>query len=202
MFLLTGGRKQEVLGLRRVDLAWSDELVRFVAYEGRTLKRGDGRAVPLWPQLGEILRAYLRATEAHVSGLLFPSPVPHRREPRWRIGNLRKALEWALKRAGIDKPVTLHTLRHTYTAARLQTYHVGPRGELVQVGVYQVARELGHRSSAMVEQIYGHVAPRPERLQPEVRYPISRGERAKVDEFVTTGVTATPLPVERLVAKL
>ena len=83
---------------------------------------------------------------------------------------MREALAWALNRAGIEKHVTLRTLRHTYCAARLQTYHVGPRGEAAQVGVFQVARELGHRSSAMVEKIHGHVAPRPDRLQPEVRY--------------------------------
>ncbi len=148
-------------------------MLRIVPCAERALKRGDGRSVPLWPQLGDWLREYLRTTEAHVSGLLFPSPVPHRAATgaRWRLYNLRRALAWTIEEAGIDKQVTLHTLRHTYCAMRLQTYHHGPNGQLIQVGVYQVARELGHRNTDMVEQVYGHVAPRPERLQPEVRYP-------------------------------
>ena len=84
--------------------------------------------------------------------------------------DVREALDWALKEAEIDKHVSLHTLRHTYCASRLQTYHYGPNGQAIQVGVFQVACELGHRGGAMVEQVYAHVSPRPDRLQPEVRY--------------------------------
>jgi len=47
---------------------------------------------------------------------------------------------------------------------------VGPNGQPVQVGVFQVARELGHRGTLMLETCYGHIAANPDRLQSEVRY--------------------------------
>lgn len=123
-------------------------------------------------------------------GLLFPSPAPHRasRTAHWRVYNLRKALAWTIEKAGLEKRVTLHTLRHTYCATRLQTYHHAPEGQLIQVGMYQVARELGHRSTGMVEHIYGHVAPRPE-LAARVRYPV-KGTWTPGEAVAQVGTTA------------
>ena len=47
----------------------------------------------------------------------------------------------------------LHAFRHSYTAARLQTLeHVAP------VHIWQIASELGHQSTAMIEKRYGHLA--------------------------------------------
>ena len=65
---------------------------------------------------------------------------------------LDRALAAAVKKAEIDKPVTLHTLRHTYTAHRLYTLEGG-----ATVSVWDVACELGHRDTGMIERVYGHV---------------------------------------------
>ena len=48
--------------------------------------------------------------------------------------------------AEIDKHTTLHSLRHRYTAARLQTTDGG-----APVSVYTVMRELGHSTLSLIE---------------------------------------------------
>jgi integrase len=68
------------------------------------------------------------------------------------LTDLRGSLSRALRNAGIDKRVTLHTLRHCYTAARLQTTDNG-----APVSVFTVMRELGHRSIDLIETTYGHL---------------------------------------------
>ncbi len=74
------------------------------------------------------------------------------------IRDVRKALAHIASRAGFpEKYVHLHMLRHTYTAARIQTLD---RGE--PIALYTVARELGHRSPDMIEDRYGHLHDRTE----------------------------------------
>ena len=74
------------------------------------------------------------------------------------IRDVRKALDHIGARAGFPKGyVRLHMLRHTYTAARLQTCDRGR-----PVAMYTVARELGHTGTDMLEDRYGHVHERTE----------------------------------------
>ncbi len=74
---------------------------------------------------------------------------------------VRKALapiDHIVTRAGFNNgDVRLHQLRHTYTAARIQTLDRGR-----PVALYTVARELGHRSLNMIEDRYGHLHDRAE----------------------------------------
>ena len=81
--------------------------------------------------------------------LLFPS---HRHRSERPYVEIDHALATAVARAKIEKPVTLHTLRHTYTAHRLYTVEGG-----APVSVWDVAIELGHRDTGMIEQVSGHV---------------------------------------------
>lgn len=171
--LLTGGRNSEICGLEGSDVDFVNGVVRFRENRWRRLKRGGERAVPLWPQLREILTEYLNSTPPHISGLLFPSPVDGKPLRTWRA-----SLKRACERAEINKRVTPHTLRHTYTAARLQTYHTGPNGELVQLSAYHVARELGHSSTNMIERVYGHILQRGN-LLPEVKSDSEEAEQTK-----------------------
>ena len=67
------------------------------------------------------------------------------------LGGIRGSLKAALRGANIDKRVALHTLRHTYTAARLQTTDGGK-----QISLWTVAKELGHKNVSRVEDTYGH----------------------------------------------
>ena len=68
------------------------------------------------------------------------------------LSDVRGSLSHALRNAGIDKAVTLHSLRHTYAAARLQTTDHG-----APVSIFTVMRELGHRSIGLIESTYGHL---------------------------------------------
>ncbi len=144
-YLLTGGRKSEVLGLLVGDVDFDAGLIRIRPNEHRGLKRQwSERVVPLWPQLREILEPYVEALDASPDDLLFPGLTGG------MIIDLRKPLKEIAKRAGVAVP-RLTKFRHTYATARLQTTDGGK-----EISVWQVAKELGHRSVARVEDTYGH----------------------------------------------
>lgn len=145
-FLLTGGRRAEVFGLELHDVDFEHRVVHFRDSGWRRLKRPRHRRhVPLWPQLEAILREHIERW-GNRDGLICPAAHGG------MLRDLRGSLEAAVKRAGIEKHVTLHTLRHTYAAARMQTLdHDAP------VSPYTVMRELGHGSIALIEKTYGHL---------------------------------------------
>lgn len=147
-FLLTGGRPAEVLGLEVSDISLERQTVTFRPNQWRRLKTASSlRVVPLWPQLEEILREYLRATP-RVGGLLFPSV-----KTGGLITDIRKAVDQIAVRAGWKAgEVRPYAFRHTYTAARLQTLDMG-----YPVSIYTVAKELGHGGDALVRRVYGHL---------------------------------------------
>jgi integrase len=148
-FLYTGGRKQEILGLERGDVDLAEGYVHIQPNRWRGLKsRHSRRRVPLWPALRRILEAQLGGLPP-TGALLFPS---HRHRTERPYVELDGALAAVVAHANIDKPVTLHTLRHTYTAHRLCTLEGG-----APVSVWDVACELGHRDTGMIERVYGHV---------------------------------------------
>ena len=150
-FLLTGGRKSEVLGLEVDDLSFDRKTVTFRPNKWRRLKTATShRTVRMWPQLEEALRPYVFGGSAPAAGLLFPSP---RLVPQGMVWDLRKALNAIGGRAGW-KPgeITTKQFRHTFTAARLQTLDRGH-----PVSVYTVAKELGHGGDQLVKRVYGHL---------------------------------------------
>jgi integrase len=145
-FLLTGGRAQEVFGLETRDIDREGGIVHFRPNDWRRLKQNHHcRLVPLWPQLDQILQDYLERYE-RTTGLLFPA------SSGGMITDLRGSLGRALAEAEIEKRITWHSFRHTYTAARLQTTDHG-----APVSPYTVMRELGHRSFTLIEKTYGHL---------------------------------------------
>jgi integrase len=149
-FLLTGGRKNEVLGLAPGDVSFERGVITIRPHPWRSLKtRGSRRTVPLWPQLREILEPFMDPASRPPGQLLFPS-----RRGKGMIHDLRRPLEAIAKRAGLDPgEIHIHAFRHTYAAARLQTLDHG-----APVSPFTVARELGHISTALIERIYGHVS--------------------------------------------
>lgn len=164
-FLLTGGRKSEVFGLEVDDVSLAHNKIYFRPNTWRRMKtRGSERSTPLWPQLATILRDYLmeRERSGGIKGtLLFPSA---RVGAERMLSDVRKALDHIGERAGFQRgEIRLHGLRHTYTAARIQTCDSGR-----PVSLYTVARELGHRSTEMIEARYGHLHDRAQTGCPEV----------------------------------
>lgn len=148
-FLLTGGRKSEVLGLELEDLSFDRRTVTFRPNAHRRLKtRSAHRTVPLWPQLEEILRRHVFASSGPREGLLFPSVRTGE-----RIHDTRKALDAIAKRASWKAgEIRTRIFRHTYCAARIQTLDRG-----APVSPWTVAREMGHGGRSLVDRVYGHL---------------------------------------------
>ena len=113
----------------------------------RDLKtEGSERSVPLWPDLSVALAPLV--AERHPEAPLFPSP----RTPGQPVHSVRRAWSSVRDKAELPSWVDFHTCRHTYASARIQTAEGGQ-----PVSPFTVARELGHRSTMMVEQRYGHL---------------------------------------------
>lgn len=149
-FLLTGGREAEALGLEVGDVSFDRKTVTFRPNQWRRLKtKKSHRVVPLWPQLEEILRPYVFG-ERPPSRLLFPS---YRTGEEAMLTDWRKLLDAIAERGGW-KPGEIRSkqFRHGYITARLQTLDRG-----APVSAWTLAREVGHSSTDMIEETYGHL---------------------------------------------
>lgn len=153
-FLLTGGRKSEVLGLEVEDVSFDRKTVTFRPNRWRRLKtRTSHRVAPLWPQLEEILRPHVFGGSGPPGSLLFPSARLEERGSEGMIRDTRKALDAIGERAGWKSgEIRTRIFRHTYCATRLQTLDHG-----APVSEYTVAHELGHGGHAMIRRVYGHL---------------------------------------------
>lgn len=163
-FLLTGGRRAEVLGLEVDDVSFDRRTVTFRSNQWRRLKTEKSeRVVPLWSQLLEILGEYL--AQSPPARLLFGS---HRGNEESIVWNYEKTLDAVAKKLDFRKgEIRAQRFRNTYCAARLQTLDHG-----APVSPYTVAREMGHASMDMVQRVYGHLG--------EIRH------RAEVVEYRTS----------------
>lgn len=172
-FLLTGGRKAEVLGLDVEDVSFDREEVRFRPNTHRGLKTGTShRAVPLWPQLREILQQWMYGGDVpRTQGLLFPA------SHGGKVTDLRKSLDAIGAMCGFGEgEVRTRRFRHTYCSARLQTVqrivkpgkdpatHPEPY-EWVEVSRFDVQKEMGHGGATLVDRIYGHRSRNPYRSE-------------------------------------
>jgi integrase len=182
-FLLTGGRRAEVLGLEVGDVSFDRKTVTLRPNSWRRLKTATSfRSLPLWPQLEEILRAYVFGAGAPPGRLLFPC---YRTGEEAMLTDLRKLLDASSTRAGWKTgEIRSKMFRHTYTAARLQTLDHGS-----PVSVYTVAKELGHGGEAMVRRVYGHLGQVRHRSE-VVEYRVEQHMKALQDRLA---VLAPPL---------
>lgn len=151
--LLTGGRKDEVLGLEAGDVSFTRKTVTFRPNAWRRLKTAKSqRPVPLWPQLEEILGPHILPLDRTPRvGLLFPTE--NRRGEVAKMTNFDKALDYMAVQAGWKAgEIRSRMFRNAYAAARLQTTEGG-----MPVSPYTVSREMGHHSLSMIERTYGHL---------------------------------------------
>lgn len=148
-FLLTGGRKSEVLGLAVDDVSFDRGTVTFRPNEHRRLKTSTShRVVPLFPQLREILQEHVFGGPGPPSGLLFPSPRGGK-----RIKDIRKLLDAIADRVGwAEGEIRTRIFRHTFCAAALQLTDRG-----AAISRYTVAKWMGHGGTRLVERVYGHL---------------------------------------------
>jgi integrase len=202
-FLLTGGRRAEVLGLEVGDISFDRKTVTFRLHDHRRLKNAtSARVIPLWPQLEEILRPYVFGQDRPPTRLLFPaeSDLGER-----MVTNFDGTLDQVAIRAGFweyvrgadgepakdtkGQPKKRGTIRsrmfrHTYCAARLQTLDQG-----APVSVYSVGRELGHGGDSLVKRVYGHIGEVRHRSE-VVEYRVEQHEERLKERLATLeGVT-------------
>lgn len=133
----TGMRVSEVTRLLITDLDSGRMAIRVEQGKGRK-----DRYVMLSPSLLETLRAYWR--ESKPKGFLFPGVGG--KKPLC-ISAAQKAFDRARLQAGIKKPVSFHTLRHSFAT------HLIESGTSVRT----IQALLGHRSLQTTER-YTHLA--------------------------------------------
>jgi site-specific recombinase XerD len=143
-----GLRASEVVSLKIADIDSTRMVIRVEQGKGRK-----DRYVMLSPPLLDLLRAWWR--EAQPQGWLFPGQNPVN---PLTTRQLRRACHAAAEAAGIDKRVSLHTLRHSFATHLLE--------HKVDVRVIQVL--LGHKKLETTAR-YAQVATRTLR---EVRSPL------------------------------
>ncbi len=128
-YALTGGRRKEVLDLDWVDI---DLERKFVRYKAKTSKGRKDRIVPLHPVIISLFKDIPKERVGKVFKHYHPDTIS-------------KKFKKALKKAGINKDIRLHDLRHTF--ASLLAMHGANTRTLQEL--------LGHSDSRMVE-IYTH----------------------------------------------
>lgn len=133
-----GLRRGELLGLKIVDLDRDRNLIRIVQGKGRK-----DRYVPFSEKLKGMLDEYFLTykTKAYV----------FEGQSGWQYSarSIAKVLEHAVAKSGVQKKVTLHTLRHSYAT---HTLDAGTDLRYIQ-------EILGH-SSPKTTMIYTHVSSR------------------------------------------
>ena len=139
MFIFTGMRRGEVIGLRIGDVSFEDKLVR-VRGKGTTT-----RVIPLVDRVLDAVSDWLELRPNHKShDYLFTTTAGNRIWP-WRMHRIWRRV---LEDSGIEsEDVTLHTLRHSMATLLLQS------GECSLV---EIQRILGH-SRLDTTAIYLHV---------------------------------------------
>lgn len=133
----TGIRVSELVGLKLEDINFQQGFVRFKG------KRRKDRVVPLGLVAIKYLKEYLSTRGAKRSPYLFLSNrgAPMTRQRFWQI------LKENARRAGIKKPISPHTIRHSFAT------HLLERG----ADLRSVQELLGH-ADLSTTQIYTHVA--------------------------------------------
>jgi len=135
----TGTRLNEAVHLAVTDIDGERMLIHV-----RQGKGGKPRMLPMSPALRDLLREYWCAERPR--GFLFPGDAPG---SSLHPTGVQKVFRIARLQARIDKPATVHTLRHSYATHLLE----------MGVDLLTIQKLLGH-SSLTTTAIYTHVTGR------------------------------------------
>lgn len=160
--LLEGTRVGEALGIRWSDIHWSDngatvQILQQVAMDKRNKGRAvilpytktatSRRSILLSPQTA----AQVRALQSELGSLATGSNLVLATDTGAAINpsNVDRAMRVIQRRAGIEKKIRVHDLRHTCATL------------LIQAGmpVKAVSERLGHANVRITMDIYAHVMP-------------------------------------------
>jgi len=135
----TGLRLGELVKLRISDID-SKAMILHV----RQGKGGKDRQVQLSPQLLRVLRDYWRSAQVKPKSWLFPGVnIDNPLDP----SGIQRMVSSLSKRAGIDKPVSPHTLRHSFATHLLED----------RTDLRTIQSLLGH-SQITTTEVYLHIA--------------------------------------------
>jgi integrase/recombinase XerD len=113
----TGMRREELVRLKVSDIDSGRMLIHIRQGKGRK-----DRDVMLSPRLLEELRDYWRSVQPKPKTCLFPSKDPHqKRDVPMQAKSVFDAVQLAARRAGIEKHVHPHTLRHSFATHLLES---------------------------------------------------------------------------------
>jgi integrase/recombinase XerD len=132
-----GLRRNELLSLKIQDIDSNRNIVIIRQSKGKK-----DRIVPLSPKILILLREYYQYYKPTV--FLFEGAE---KANRYSESSLSKVLKRAVKKARINKPITLHWLRHSYATHLLES----------GTDLRYIQELLGHNSSRTTE-IYTHVS--------------------------------------------
>ena len=137
MIYSCGLRCGELLALKPVNIDSKRNIVLLKNSKGKK-----DRIAPLSQKILAMLRVYFSAYKPKL--YLFEGQTPG---VAYDARSLQQVLKQALQKAGIDKPVTLHWLRHSYATHLLES----------GTDLRYIQELLGHNSSKTTE-IYTHVS--------------------------------------------
>ncbi len=138
-FLKTGMRKGELINLEWTDVDFTRKRLRIINKENYSPKWYKERYIPFDDKLAEILQSVYKASHRYV----FPN-----KRGRARDNNLLREVQRIARKAGIQKHITLHMLRHTYAS------HLVMAGESLTT----IKALLGH-SDFQTTLRYAHLSP-------------------------------------------
>ena len=156
----SGCRLDELNGILVRDVDLDEQLLHVLDHEHRSVKsRYSRRPVPLWPKLAAVLRASLERKPRPANGILFPRAGSNMDQTleKQMMTRIRKSLQSAAERAGIEKKIGHHIARHSYVSARREMVELTPLGKEVPISNAVIVREVGHADDDLIQNTYGHL---------------------------------------------
>ncbi len=149
----TGMRRSEALALKWTDFDLSEGFIRL-----RKTKTARPRSIPLESETWEAIRHLKQGQE-----YIFQKQDGSRPDK----DSFLRPLKRAAKRAGIEKRVDLHMLRHSYGSNKLR----------IGWGLKQISKALGHSDISITANIYTHLLDGDYKLRDDYRF--DKGTRSE-----------------------